>query len=160
MSRDNKTISIADAKKKRKETPLPPHEENMEAMDEEYEEEQEEAQYQEFLWCSLEDSPVGEILVNMSVKASDVEYDPKKRNLLLTKYGFDKRTATAFDLQLCQTANNMAAEGQHVDICDLRAAVLDDRFLSLFQVLQTLEFASDMLLGFDGPYDGAEYEEE
>lgn len=160
MSKEkNKTISFSEAKKKQRaaagavSADSMADSDAMELSDEEYE--RQEAEYQDFLWESLQDGPMGEILVSMSAKASDAPMEERARNRLLTKYGFNLRTATGFDLWLCATAEELEGQGQSVDICDLRSAILEDRFHYLFDVLQMLDAAQNMLLGF-----GVDVEEE
>lgn len=160
MSKENnKTISFSEAKKKQKaasdavSTTSMADNDEVELSDEEYE--RQEAEYQDFLWEGLQDGPMGEILVSMSAKASDAPMEERVRNRLLAKYGFNLRTATGFDLWLCATAEELEGKGQSVDICDLRSAILEDRFHYLFDVLQMLDAAQNMLLGF-----GVDVEEE
>lgn len=154
MSKENnKTISFSEAKKKQKaasdavSADSTADNDNMELDDKEYK--RQEAEYQDFLWENLQDSPIGEILVSMSAKASDAPMEERARNRLLAKNGFNLRTATGFDLWLCATAEELEGQGRSVDICDLRSAVLEDRFHYLFGVLQMLDAAQNMLLGFD-----------
>lgn len=160
MSKENnKTISFSEAKKKQKaasdavSTTSMADNDEVELSDEEYE--RQEAERQDFLWEGLQDGPMGEILVSMSAKASDAPMEERVRNRLLAKYGFNLRTATGFDLWLCATAEELEGKGQSVDICDLRSAILEDRFHYLFDVLQMLDAAQNMLLGF-----GVDVEEE